>query len=100
MHTSIEPIALAEARSQFPALSRWTYMDVAGRSVLSRDVRAALDAHLDERMMNGADKPRFFALVERARTRFAHLIGADADEIAFTKNISEGLNMIATGLEW
>lgn len=100
MHTSIEPIALAEARSQFPALSRWTYMDVAGRSVLSRDVRAALDAHLDERMMNGADKPRFFALVERARTRFAHLIGADADEIAFTKNISEGLNMIATGLDW
>jgi cysteine desulfurase / selenocysteine lyase len=100
MNTPIEPIALAEARSQFPALSRWTYLDVAGRSVLSRDVRAALDAHLDERMMNGADKPRLFALVERARTRFAQLIGADADEIAYTKNISEGLNMIATGLEW
>jgi selenocysteine lyase/cysteine desulfurase len=28
------------------------------------------------------------------------LIGADADEIAYTKNISEGLNMIATGLPW
>jgi cysteine desulfurase/selenocysteine lyase len=94
-------IALAEARSHFPALERWTYMDVSARGVLSREVRAALDAHLDDRMMNGAtDKDQFFALVERARARFAQLINADADEIASTKNISEGLNIIATGIDW
>src|SRR6185436_12094022 len=93
--------ALAEARSHFPALERWTYMDVSARGVLSREVRVALDAHLDDRMLNGAtDKDQFFALVERARARFAQLIGADADEIAFTKNISEGLNIIATAIHW
>lgn len=93
--------ALAEARSHFPALERWTYMDVSARGVLSREVRAALDAHLDDRMLNGAtSKEEFFALVERARGRFAQLIGAEADEIAYTKNISEGLNIIATGLDW
>lgn len=93
--------SLAQARSHFPALERWTYLDLAGRSVLSREVRAALDAHLDDRMMNGASsKEAFFALVERARGRFAQLVNAHPDEIAFAKNISESLNMIAAGLDW
>src|SRR5688572_4217844 len=101
MNKPVEPFALAHVRSHFPALERWTYMDVSARGVLSREVRAALDAHLDDRMLNGAtDKADFFALVERARGRFAQLIGADADEIAYTKNISEGLNVIATGIDW
>ena len=101
MNQPIEPVALIEARSHFPALERWTYMDVSARGVLSRETRAALDAHLDDRMLNGAtDKDQFFALVERARGHFARLIGADADEIAYTKNISEGLNIVATGLHW
>jgi cysteine desulfurase / selenocysteine lyase len=90
----------AAARACFPALERWTYMDVAGRGVLSRQTRAALDAHLDERMLNGGDKAQFFALVERARGRYAALVNADPEEIALTKNISEGLNMIATGFAW
>src|SRR4051812_7283183 len=94
-------VALAEARSHYPALERWTYMDVSARGVLSREVRAAMDAHLDDRMMNGAtDKDQFFALIERGRARFAQLVNADPDEIAYTKNISEGLNMIATAIDW
>ncbi|MGZ5090346.1 MAG: aminotransferase class V-fold PLP-dependent enzyme [Burkholderiales bacterium] len=101
MNKAVEPVVLAAARSHFPALERWTYMDVSARGVLSREVRAAMDAHLDDRMLNGAtDKEQFFALVERARGRFAQLIGADADEIAYTKNISDGLNMIATAIDW
>ena len=101
MNKPADGIALADARSHFPALERWTYMDVSARGVLSREVRAALDAHLDDRMLNGAtDKAQFFELVERARERFARLIGADPDEIAYTKNISEGLNMVATALDW
>ncbi|MCW5604423.1 MAG: aminotransferase class V-fold PLP-dependent enzyme, partial [Burkholderiales bacterium] len=95
-----EPDALAAARSRYPALDRWTYMDVAGRGVLSRGVRAALDAHLDGRMFDGGDKSRFFDLIEETRARFAQLINAEADEIAYTKNISEGINMIATGVHW
>ena len=93
--------SLVEARASFPALERWTYLDLGGRDVLSREVRAALDAHLDDRMFNGAaDKDRFFTMTEAARQKFARLIHADADEIAYTKNISDGLNMVATGLEW
>jgi cysteine desulfurase/selenocysteine lyase len=100
MNRPVDVDAIAAARTQFPALERWTYMDVAGRGVLSHEVRAALDAHLDERMMNGGDKVKFFELVESTRTRFAQLINAAPDEIAMTKNISEGLNMIATAFDW
>jgi cysteine desulfurase/selenocysteine lyase len=101
MNKPADDLALAHVRAHFPALERWTYMDVAARGVLSREVRAALDAHLDDRMLNGAtDKDQFFALIERARGRFAQFIGAEPDEIAYTKNISEGLNMIATAIHW
>src|SRR5436853_3204032 len=101
MNKPIESILLADARSHFPALERWTYMDVSARGILSREVRAALEAHLDDRMLNGAsDKDKFFALVERARARFAELIGAEADEIAYSKNVSDGVNMIATAIDW
>jgi cysteine desulfurase/selenocysteine lyase len=100
MNRPIEIDAIATARAQFPALDRWTYVDVAGRGVISREARAALEAHLDERMLNGGDKAKFFELVETTRGRFAQLIHAAPDEIALTKNISEGLNMVATAFDW
>ena len=101
MNKPAEPFAISTARSHFPALERWTYMDVAGRSVLSREVRAAIDAHLDDRMYNGAtNKEHFFDLIENGRSRFAELINADPDEVTYAKNISEGLNIVATGLDW
>jgi cysteine desulfurase/selenocysteine lyase len=89
---------IAAFRSDFPALKRWTYLDLAGRGILSGTTRAALDAHLDDRMMNGGDKDRFFALIERTRGRFAQLINADPGDIAYTKNVSDGLNMVATSI--
>lgn len=101
MNKPVEESAVAEARSHFPALGRWTYMDISGRSVFSREVRAAIDAHLDDRMLNGAaDKAQYFDLVERTRGHFAQLIGASADEVTYAKNISEGLNMIAAAVPW
>ena len=90
----------AAARADFPALERWTYLDVAARCVLSRTTRAALDAHLEDQMANGGDKKRFFEVVEETRERFARLINADPDEIAYSKNVSDGINMIATGFHW
>lgn len=90
---------MAAFREDFPALKKWTYMDVAARGVLSRTARAALDAQIDDRMLNGGDKDRMFALIEHARARFAQLINAESEEVTYSKNISEGLNMVATGIQ-
>lgn len=101
MAGAVEADPISRARANYPALERLTYLDVAGRGILSRAVRAALDRHLDERMLEGAcDKERFFELVEGVRARFARFIGAHPDEVAITKNVSEGINAIARALEW
>lgn len=91
---------LAEAYRDFPAAEELTYLDVAARSVFPQCVREALDRHLDHRMRVGADKQKLFALIEETRRCFATLVQADPEEITFTKNVSEGLNMVATGLDW
>ncbi|MBI3329948.1 MAG: aminotransferase class V-fold PLP-dependent enzyme [Nitrospinae bacterium] len=104
-HTSIAvptPTAdpVAEAYRQYPATEHLVYMDVAARGLISREVRSAIDAHLEARMLHGVRKEEYFELVERTRSRFAQLINAHPDEVALAKNVSEGLNMVATSLPW
>jgi cysteine desulfurase/selenocysteine lyase len=38
--------------------------------------------------------------VERVRGQFACLINGDIDEVAFIKNTSEGISIVANGLDW
>ncbi len=92
--------AIAKFRRQFPATEQLVYLDVAARGLISHAVREAIDGHLDQRMSVGADKAALFDQVEDTRGRFADFIGAQADEIAFTKNVSDGINAFATALPW
>ena len=91
---------LAQAYREFPATERWTYMDVAARGLLPRSARVELDAHLDERMWAEVDKDGYFDLIERVRGRFAQHINAASDEIALTKNVTEGIAAIAAAIDW
>jgi len=91
---------IAQAHLDYPTTAALTYMDVAARGLISRQVRAALDTHLDVLASGDMNKDECFALVERTRARFASMINAHTDEIALTKNVSEGLNIVATGLPW
>lgn len=90
----------ARARRDYPATEDGIYLDVAARGILSRDVRAALDWVLDDATLRGGQKQLWFERLEETRARFARLINAEPDEIAFTKNVSEGLNMVAASLPW
>lgn len=95
------PQSIEQAWRDFPATDRHTYMDVSARGLLPRTARDALAAHIDERMMGDADKHAYFELIERVRERFArHVHAASPDEVAFTKNITEGVNAVAQALEW
>lgn len=92
--------AIEDARKSFPGAERWVYMNVAARGLISKETRAAVDRYLDERMYDGGEKPAMFRVVESARHRYAQLINADDDEVAMTKNISDGLNTIAAAIPW
>jgi cysteine desulfurase/selenocysteine lyase len=89
----------AQVRAMYPGALSQIYLDVAGRGLVGTPVRTAIERHLDMRMLGG-DKPAMFALVERTRASFARLINAHPDEVAYTKNISEGLNIVATAIDW
>jgi selenocysteine lyase/cysteine desulfurase len=92
--------ALASFRDAFPGVGRWAYFDVAARGLLPRPSREAVDHYFESLTYDGGDKAEMFRVVESARTRFATLIGAQPDEIAITKNVSEGINIIATAYPW
>ncbi|MEI6116239.1 MAG: aminotransferase class V-fold PLP-dependent enzyme, partial [Burkholderiales bacterium] len=94
-----QDVSLA-VRKLFPGAGQSAYLDVASRGLLPESSLAVAQEHLMARVMGRADKARYFELVELARGRFAQLIGAGAAEVAITKNVSEGLNIIATAIEW
>jgi selenocysteine lyase/cysteine desulfurase len=91
---------LASIRKQFPGTDRLNYFDVAARALLPQPTHEAVNTYLQTLKDDGGDKAEMFKVVESARSRFASLIGADPDEIAITKNVSEGLNIIATAYPW
>ena len=89
-----------EVRALFPGAERQAYFDIAARCLLAAPVRDAAAAHLETRMREGGDKDELRAVVEKARSDFAALVGADAEEVAITKNVSDGLNIFAASLPW
>jgi cysteine desulfurase/selenocysteine lyase len=93
-------LAAAQLRSSFPGAAKWTYLDVAARGLLSTEVSSALNRHIDSRMMDGGDKPAMLSMVELARQSFASLVNADPDEVAIVKNVSDGINVVATAFSW
>jgi len=89
-------------RSLFPVTREVVYFNNAGVGPISSRVDEALRRYSGEATRMGAfHYPRFFdAEVERVRARAALLLNASADEIAFVKNTTEGLGIVAAGLDW
>lgn len=63
-------------------------------------MRAAADEFLDHVMYWRESRAVREARVDGARDRFARLIAAGPDDIAIVKNVSEGINAIATAVPW
>ncbi len=89
-------------RSFFPVTRTLAYLNHAGVAPISTRAAEALARYSAEATDRGAfDYPRSYdAEIERVRGRASQLLGAGIDEIAFAKNTSEGLGMVAAGLDW
>ncbi len=92
----------ARTRSFFPVTTELAYLNHAGVAPVSTRVEEALRRFLAEITRRGAfDYARVSdAEVERVRDRAATLLGAGSSEIAFVKNTTEGLGLVAAGLDW
>ncbi|MBR0715121.1 aminotransferase class V-fold PLP-dependent enzyme [Bradyrhizobium liaoningense] len=89
---------VAAVRSQFPVTERLLYLDSAHQTPLATSVREALLGFYREGHEMAGPKPVWLERVEQVRARVAKLLNAAPDEIAFTKNTSEGMNIAANAL--
>jgi len=90
----------AALRSQFPGTKAGPYLDTSARCLLYGGARAQFDAYLDHNGTGTIDKAAMFAAVEKTRGLFARLVGAEADEIAFTRNVTDAIATFAAALPW
>ncbi len=91
----------ADRRTLFPVTRNWIYLNHAAVGPLPRYVLKAVRGYIRAISTLG-DKhwDKMWDLLEDLRTRLAAWIGAGAGEVAFTRNTSEGLSVLALGLDW
>ena len=88
-------------RSFFPATRELVYLDHAGGGPISTRVDESLREWSDlAQRRGGFDADTFEAATVRTRSRAATLLGAHPHEISLTRNTTEGIGLVATGLSW
>lgn len=92
----------ATAHPEFPQDADLLYLNHAAVAPWPQRTRDAVQAFADANCHVGArDYPQWLKVEQRLRGRLAWLIGGmDTDDIALLKNTSEGLSVIAQGLNW
>lgn len=91
----------ARFRSLFPITADWAYFDHAAVAPLPTTAQAAMAAFGDDHVRHGyLNEPVWDTRVETTRAKAARLMGAEADEVAFVQNTSQGLSLLANGLPW
>lgn len=85
-------------RKLFPAVEKITYLDSGFQTPMSRPVRDALETFIKEGFESAGPKSVWLERMEHTRARVAALLNAAPQEIAFTKNTSEAMNIAANAL--
>ena len=97
MPIDVGPIRAAE----FPVTGSYLYFNHAGVSPIPSRAASAGIRMLESSRDEGAFHLRKWEeLAMETRGRFARLVGASPEEIAFVKNTSEGLSFVAAGFPW
>ena len=90
-----------ELRALFPVTKRAIYLNHAAVAPPPLPTIEAVQSQLRDVLENGSAHYRdWIAVKERTRKLVAELIGARPEQIAFTRNTSDGLSTIANGLRW
>lgn len=89
---------VASVRKEFPAVERMIYLDSGFQTPLCRLVKAAFERFLKEGYETAGPKSVWIDRLEDTRAKVARLLGVEPQDIAFTKNTSESLNIAAQAL--
>ena len=88
-------------RSEFPVMRRWAFFDHAAVAPLTLRAQNALAEYAADLAENGAvNERRWLDRIEEVRRLFGRLLNADPLDVAFIKNTSEGIGIVAEGYPW
>ena len=94
-----------ELRNDIPILKDYVYLDAASTTPTPRLVVEAMNRYYYEYNANTGRGAYSLAVkatekLEEARRKVADFVNAKAEEIIFTKNTTESINLVATGLRF
>ncbi len=92
--------SLIGSSQAFPILEHWDFFNHAGVSPITGAGADAFRKYSGESESGAYLATSWYADVERLRVLAASIIHAHRNEIAFIKNTSEGLSIVASGLDW
>ena len=101
-----ENVMVEKLRGDLPFLKRVIYMDSAAVSPAPVPTIEAMTEYMLSHPYNYgvgvfADSKKATSKVDEARRRVASFIGAASEEeVVFTKNTTEAINIVAKGLDW
>src|SRR5437870_1958060 len=88
-------------RNEFPITRRWAFFDHAAVAPLTGRAQRALTEWAADMAAHGvAHEPVWSRCVEEVRGLCGRLLNADPLDIAFIKNTSEGIGIVAEGYPW
>lgn len=88
-------------RKLFPVTEKYIYLDHSAVAPVSlKAAQTAGEFFSEASTRAGFAYEEWGEKIEKVRENFARLIGASAEEIAFVRNTSHGISLVASGINW
>ena len=84
----------------FPVLGRWNFFNHAGVSPIPKVAADALRKFAEEASGGAYLGTSWYPDLDKLKALAARVINAEREEIALVKNTSEGISIVANGLDW
>ena len=95
---------IEKIRSQIPVLAHTAYMNTGWSGPPPRRVAQAMKDRIDQELELGPIMPEVLEagreIQAQAREAAARIFNASVDEVLVTRNTTEGLNIVLSGLDW
>lgn len=87
-------------KSLFTGLDKHVHLSAGGETPMLNSHRAAFDQFMQDKCRGEHARALINEKLNETRHQCASLLNADADDITFVSSASEGINIVAYGLEW
>lgn len=94
------PLTPQEMRALYPITRQYAYLDHAAIAPLATPVRSTVEVFLGRMAEEPFDRLHWERFRSQVRGRMGELLSVGPESIAFTRNTTTGLGLVAAGLDW